>query len=147
MMVFGQKKITGSIIDNASNEPLPGVSIVEKGTSNGVISDFDGNYEILVNENGILQFTYLGFVKQEQPVKGRSVINIGLVEDLSVLDEIVVVGYGTQKKSDLTGSISVVDIDEVNKRPVATIDQALQGQVAGVDVTANSGSPGGEIMV
>jgi len=116
-------------------------------TTNGTVTDFDGVYNVEANSTDVLIFSFVGFKRQEVAVNDQGMINVTLEVDDNLLDEVVVVGYGTQRKSDLTGAVSVLDMGEVDKRQVTTIDQALQGQVAGVNVTVNSGSPGGSVMV
>jgi TonB-linked SusC/RagA family outer membrane protein len=108
----------------------------------------DGRYSIDVRStDSVLQFSYVGYLTQVVQIQDQTQINVTMVEDMKVLESVVVVGYGTQKKSDLTGAISTVNMRELEKRSVGIIDQALQGQVAGVDVTSNSGTPGGGVMV
>lgn len=136
------KNISGTIVDG-TNSPLFGVTVVEIGTTNGVVTDINGNYSIRVeSEKSVLRFTSIGFVAQEVKVENQSTINVTLLEDLEVLDEVVVTGYGVQKRSDLTGSVSSVSGEDLKKVPIATIDQAMQGQAAGVNITAKSGRPG-----
>lgn len=138
--------ITGVV--RSANGPLPGVNIIEKGTSNGTASDFDGNYSITVlNPQAILVFSELGFETQEIAVNGQTQINVLLSEDLQALDEVVLVGYSSRKKSTLTGAVSVVDMTDLEKTRVVNVTQALQGQVAGVQVTASTGAPGDPIQV
>src|SRR5690606_8364659 len=100
--------VSGTIVDNENDMAIPGVNIVEKGTTNGVMSDFDGKYTIEVNPNSILVFSYVGFVTNEVPVDGKSQIDVILREDAVALGEVVVVGYGTQKKATITGSIATI---------------------------------------
>ena len=145
--IYAQKEVTGTVSSADNSETIPGVSVQIKGTSTGTITDIDGKYNISVPDDAVLIFSYVGYKKQEITVGSQSVIDVVLEVADTDLDEIVVVGYGTQKKSDLTGAISTVKMDDLDKRQVSTIDQALQGQVAGVDVTVNSGTPGGGIMV
>jgi len=147
LTVNAQNVITGTVVSQRSGETIPGVSILIKGINEGTITDFGGSYSITANEGDTLAFSYLGYNTQEVIVKSQSVINISLFESEEALDEIVIIGYGTQRKSDLTGAVAVANMEEINKATVATVDQALQGQIAGVDVTANSGSPGGGVMV
>src|SRR5690606_7460696 len=133
--------VTGSVSDD--NGPLPGVTILVKGTTNGVVSDFDGNYTISnVPGDGVLVFSYLGYLIQEIPVNNRSAINVSLQEDVSTLDEIVVVGYGTMKRSDVTGAMVSVSSRALEESVSTTIDQVLQGRAAGVQIQQNSGAPG-----
>lgn len=131
------------VVTDANGMPVPGVNILVKGTSIGAISDFDGNYMVSnVPENATLEFSYIGFLKQSVPVNGQRIINIVLHVTAESLDEIVVVGYGTQKKSDVTGAISIVDIETFDKTISPFASQALQGLVSGVNVTSNTGAPG-----
>ncbi|WP_273275547.1 SusC/RagA family TonB-linked outer membrane protein [Maribacter polysiphoniae] len=142
-----QSTVTGRILD-ANGVPLPGVNIVEKNTLNGVVSDFDGNFSInTVTENPILVFSYIGFITKEVSVNGRLNISVSLELDVSNLDEVVVVGYGTQRKKDLTGSITRVDMDDVGQPSIASFDQMLQGKVAGVQISQTSGAPGGNVNI
>lgn len=135
-------RVSGTVVDNG-NSPLLGVTIVEKGTTNGVVTDLNGNYSISVkNESSVLRFSSIGLISQEIIVGSKSTINVTLVEDLELLDEVVVTGYGVQKKSDLTGAVSSVSGEQLRRIPIASIDQAMQGQAAGVNITAKSGRPG-----
>ena len=137
--------VSGSVTD--PNGPLPGVSIVVQGTSIGVATDFDGNYSLgNVPSDGILVFSYIGYITKNVPVNGNSSIDVVLEEDLQALDEVVVVGYGTQSRAEVTGAITTIDSDEITAVPVATADQALQGRAAGVSVI-NTGSPGSSPVV
>lgn len=143
-MIYAQT-ITGEITNNGI--PLAGVNIIIKGTSNGVVSDFDGIYTINdVNENDILIFNYVGFETKEILFVGQSKINVELIEDINKLDEIVVVGYGTQKKSTLTTAISTVKADQIREIPATDVAQTLQGRVPGVTVT-KTGNPGGRTAI
>jgi len=136
--------VTGTIADT-SGVPIPGASVVEKGTSNGVAADFDGNYSIEVPSNAILVISSVGFLSQEIPVNGQAQINVSIQEDVSLLDEVVVVGFGTQKRENVTGAASYVQMDElVNDRPIVDATQALQGAAAGLQVVQSSGQPGDE---
>lgn len=139
-----QIKVSGIVLDAGGGSPLIGVNITEKeNDSNGTVSDYDGSYEIEVaSDKAILVFSYLGYVSQEIEVTGQSSINISLKEDITNLDEVVVVGYGTQKKSVVTGAISKVKGEDLENMPVPRIEQALQGRTSGVRITANSGQPG-----
>lgn len=131
------------VVSDAKGMPLTGVNIVVNGTSMGTMSDFDGKYLISdVPENATLEFSYIGFITQSVLVDGKRIINITLQESTEALDEIVVVGYGTQKKSDVTGAVSIVDIETFDKTVSPFASQALQGLVSGVNVTANTGAPG-----
>lgn len=146
-VLYAQESVTGTVLFSEDSQPAPGVSVIIKGTNNGVVSDFDGKYSVQTSKDAVLIFSYMGYKTKEILVNGRSVIDVFLEADVASLDEVVVVGYGTQRKSDLTGAISSVKMDAVEKRQVGTIDQALQGQMAGVDVTVNSGTPGGGVNI
>ncbi|MBS9461839.1 TonB-dependent receptor [Flagellimonas sp. 389] len=149
-LTYGQQKsITGTVVASTDGIGIPGVNVVEKGTTNGVTTDFDGNYVITVSsQDATLVFSYIGFVSQEQNVSGSTAINISLDEDVSALDEVVVVGYGTAKKSDITGSVSSVKSEELAAFPVLSAEQALQGRAAGVAVQSNNGGePGAPIAI
>jgi TonB-linked SusC/RagA family outer membrane protein len=142
-----QQTVSGTVTDD-TGEGLPGVNVVVKGTTVGVMTDFDGKYTLNVpNSQATLVFSFVGYNPQEVSVAGKSVINVTLKEDVQVLDEVVVVGYGVQKKSDVTGSISSVKTDDLQNRTVASADQALQGQTSGVLVLLGSGRPGAESRV
>ncbi len=142
-----QNVVTGTIIDD-NGDGLPGVNVTVKGTTIGVMTDIDGKYTIDIPDNSaILQFSFIGFTSQEVTVGNQSIINITLKEDVQMLEEVVVVGYGVQRKSDVTGSISQVKVDEIMNRTVASADQALQGKTAGVNVLLTSGSPGASPIV
>lgn len=145
---FGQNGLTGQVIDN-NNMPLPGVSVVIKGTTAGTITDFDGNYNLNtdLSDSTVLVFSYVGFKTQEIVVDGQSVINVLMEEDTSLLDEVVVVGYGTQKKSVITGAISGVKQTELEDLPITRVEQTLQGRVSGVTIAATSGQPGSNSTV
>ena len=141
-------RVAGTVTDSRTGEPLPGVNIVERGTTTGMVTDIDGNYSFLVSGPQVtLVFSYVGFVTQEVPVNNRPVINISLVEEVRTLDEIVVIGYGTQRRSDLTGSVVSVSEDRLKATISTSIDQALQGRAAGVQVFQNSGQPGGGVSL
>lgn len=138
-----QLKVNGKVYAADTNEPLAGVNIIYEGTTIGTTSDANGGYTIAVPDGkGRLVFTFIGYLSETVEVSGRSEINIGLSPDLQELEEVVVVGYGTQKKKDLTSAISVVEADELKKSPVASWATALQGKSAGVEVQGNQGRPG-----
>jgi TonB-linked SusC/RagA family outer membrane protein len=138
--------VTGTVTDN-TNQPLPGVTIRLKGSNLATVTDISGRYSItLPDASGTLTYSFLGFVTQEAAVNNRSVINVKLAEESKSLNEVVVVGYGTQKKKDLTGSVSVVNVADLNKTPTASVNNQLQGQASGVSVIGN-GQPGAEPQV
>jgi TonB-linked SusC/RagA family outer membrane protein len=134
-------QIQGTVLDD-TGFPLPGVNVIIKGTTTGTVTDLDGKYSLGVPADATLVFTFVGFETQEISVAGRSTIDVTLGEDLSDLDEFVVVGYGIQRKSDLTGAISSVKSEDITRLPVSDVTQALQGRVSGVQITQNSGAPG-----
>lgn len=139
-----QHTVTGTITDT-DGAPLPGANILEKGTTNGVTADFDGNFSIAVaNENATLVISYIGFATQEIAINGRDNISVNLAEDAAGLDEVVVVGFGTQKKVNLTGSVATVDGETLTKRPITNAASMLQGQVAGLRIIQDTGEPGNE---
>lgn len=140
--VAQEKTVTGKVTDN-DNLSLPGVSVKIKGTTTGVSTDMNGNYSIRVSQGAVLQFNFIGSVSQERTVGAQNVINIMLVPDTRSLDEVVVVGYGTQKKATLTGAISTVDVEKVlSSRPTTDVVRALQGAVPGLTITSPSGALG-----
>ncbi len=133
-------EILGKISD--ANGPLPGANITVKGTSNGVVTDFDGNYSIKnVPADGTLKFSFIGYITQEIVVDGQTTINVTLQEDTQALDEVVVIGYTTQTRGDLTGAVGSVDMSEAIKTPVVNAAELLEGRVAGVTIVS-SGQPG-----
>ena len=141
--VMAQRQVKGKVTDS-QGEALPGVNILVKNTTIGNVTAPDGTYSVEVpGENNTLIFSYIGYITQEMPVNGKTTINITLAEDLQSLEEVVVVGYGTVKKSDLTGSVASVSSADIKAVPVATFDQALQGRAAGVQVVQSTGAPGG----
>lgn len=140
--VAQEKAVTGKVTDN-DNVSLPGVSVKIKGTTTGVSTDLNGNYSIRVNQGAVLQFNFIGTVSQERTVGAQDVINIRLATDTRSLDEVVIVGYGTQKKATLTGAITTVDVEKVlGSRPTTDVVRALQGAVPGLTITSPSGALG-----
>jgi TonB-linked SusC/RagA family outer membrane protein len=147
-VIFAQGvNITGRITSAEDTEGLPGVNVVEKGTTNGVVTDIEGAYSINVSEGATLIFSSVGFVAEEVIVGNQSVINLELVPDITQLEELVVIGYGTVKKSDLIGSVASVGGDDLVQVPVSTVAEALTGRMAGVQVTTTEGSPDAEIRI
>ncbi|RCW35325.1 TonB-dependent receptor [Marinilabilia salmonicolor] len=144
--LMAQQTVTGLVTDS-SNEPVPGVSILEKGTLNGTITQVDGNYSIEVSEGATLVYSFIGFENQEIPVEGRSVINVVLTENITDLDEVVVVGYGVQKKKLVTGATLQVDGEDLQRRSNTSALEALQGQTPGVQISSTSGQPGEGLKV
>ncbi|HTI58132.1 TonB-dependent receptor [Mucilaginibacter sp.] len=139
--------VKGTVTDGDSGSPLPGVTITVKGSRATTVSDVNGHYSIAAAANGTLVFVYIGYATQEVPVGGRAVVDVKMATDNKALSEVVVVGYGTAKRKDLTGSVSSVTAAQIASVPVTTLDQALQGRAAGVQVVSNDASPGGNISV
>lgn len=140
-------QVSGTVTSFSEEIGLPGVNVLVKGTTIGTVTDVDGNYSINVpNDNDTLVFSSVGYTTEEIPVEGRSTIDVAMAEDIQSLSEIVVVGYGTQKKEDLTGSISVVNTEAIAKVPTNDIRKSMQGQVPGVSVQSG-GEPGAEPVV
>jgi len=147
-LLYAQERtVSGVIKSGEDGEPLPGVTVLVKGTTVGTITDIDGNYKISVPDGGTLVISFVGFKTQEVPINGRSQIDLSLDTDISTLEEVVVVGYGTQKKSDLTGAVASVTGEKLLGTVTSSVDQALQGRVAGVQVTQNTGQPGGAVSI
>ncbi|MHB9056910.1 MAG: SusC/RagA family TonB-linked outer membrane protein [Paludibacteraceae bacterium] len=132
------KKTVSGVITDAAGEPLVGVTVREQGTTNGVITNADGKYSIEVNNGAVLNFTYVGYKSATQAVGSGNTLNVSLVEDVATLDELVVVGYGVQKKSDVTGALTQVSEKTIKERPVQNAIQAMQGKAAGVDIQTNA---------
>jgi len=138
-----QKKTIRGTVKDEKGQPVPGVSVVLKGTTTGQVTDVDGKYSLDVPIDArTLVFTFVGMDQQEVIITGRNAIDITLKESVLGLGEVVVVGYGTQKKVDLTGSVSTVSVKEYEKAPVTDVLDAMQGKVAGVTIISNSGEPG-----
>ncbi len=143
-----EKTIKGKVTDSTTGEGLPGVNIVVKGTSQGTNTDINGSYTVDVPSNAsVLVFSFVGFVSQEVIVGNRSSVDIGLDSDTKALSEVVVIGYGTAKKSDLTGSVGSVRETELRERPSPSLNQAIAGKLPGVQVNTNSGRPGGRTNI
>lgn len=138
--VNAQTTVSGTVSDNSG--PLPGVNIIVKGTKTTAATNFDGTYSIQATPNAVLVFSFIGFKSKEVSLNNQTQINIILEEDLNSLKEVVVVGYGTMKRSDLTGAVSTVTSAAVQQSVATTIDQVLQGRAAGVQIQSNSGAPG-----
>lgn len=136
-------KVTGAVMDADSGEPIPLVNILVKGTSVGTVTDFDGKFNISVPDpNGTLVFSYIGFSTQEIPLNGKNSLSVKLKADDTSLEEVVVVGYGTQIKREVTGSVQTVEASDLADLPVSQVTQKLQGQVAGVQINQTTGKPG-----
>ncbi|MCD7851875.1 MAG: carboxypeptidase-like regulatory domain-containing protein [Parabacteroides sp.] len=125
-----------------NGEPIIGANVIEKGTTNGIITDVEGSFNLNVTTSSVLQVSYIGYITQEIPVGNKNLFDIKLAEDLQGIEEVVVVGYGTQKKANLTGSVASVSIKDMSKRQVGQTSMALQGLIPGVAITQRSGQPG-----
>ena len=148
MLAFAQQRtVTGTVVDDLG-QPLIGVSILEKGTTNGVITDMDGNFSLkLTSENPTLVFSYIGYKTQEVPVGGKTTLNVTMSEDAEQLDEVVVVGYGVQKKSSMTASVSSVSSKEIVKTMSSNVASTLQGRMPGVDIVQQAGVAGADVNI
>lgn len=141
--------VTGRVTSAVDGSPLPGVSILVKGTTNGTTTDSDGRFSLNVPDIGsaVLTMSFIGFKAQEVPVNNRTTIDITMEEDVTTFNEVVVIGYGTQKRSDLTGAVGSVNEEKLRERPATSLNQAMSGKIAGVQVNTNSGRPGGKTNV
>lgn len=144
MNAWAQTKQVSGVVTDGTGETVIGASVLEKGTTNGTITDLDGKFILTVNENAVLQISYVGYTTQEVPVKGKTSFNITLKEDSEMLEEVVVVGYGAQKKESVVGAISQVSNKELLQSPAANVSQAISGKIAGVITSQTSGAPGSD---
>ncbi|MUU78740.1 SusC/RagA family TonB-linked outer membrane protein [Winogradskyella endarachnes] len=140
--LMAQSTATGTVTDKANAMPLPGVNVIIKGTTRGTSTDFDGKYSIEINKGEVLVFSYVGYTTQEIIFDGQSPINVAIEEDASQLDEVVLIGYGSVKKEDLTGTVDLVTEKDFNDGPIVSAQQLISGKIAGVSVTSSSGAPG-----
>jgi TonB-linked SusC/RagA family outer membrane protein len=146
--IMQQQKVTGKVVDSTTGEPLIGVNVIIEGTTIGVTSDVNGGYSIDVsNNNAVLVFTFVGYNSERVVVNGRSVIDINLIPDITKLEEVVVVGYGTIKKRDLTGAVASVKASEIKRAFTSSADQMLQGRASGVMIQQNSTAPGAGMTI
>lgn len=145
---FAQVRVSGTVTDASSGEAVIGAGVLVSGTSDGVITDLDGRYEIAVpSAESVLEFSCIGYSSVSEKVGARREINVALNVDATILDDVVVVGYSVQKRRDVLGAVSKVGGEELTKVPVASVSQSLQGRVAGVEVTSQTGAPGSSISV
>ncbi|MDR0810819.1 MAG: TonB-dependent receptor [Paludibacter sp.] len=147
MFSFAQSHSVSGVVKDNAGEAMIGVSVAEKGTGNGTITDFDGKYTLTAGRNAVLVFSYVGYIPQEIAVAGKTVINVTLEEDNSQLEELVVVGYGTIKRRDLTGSVSSVKSADIERVSSSNAMQALQAQVPGLDIRQSDGQAGGGLSI
>ncbi|THD69767.1 TonB-dependent receptor [Robertkochia marina] len=141
LMAQAQEIVRGVVVEAATGTPLPGVNVVVQGTTRGTATDFDGNFAIEAAQGETLVISYIGFKTQQVPVTGQP-MNIALEEDSGLLDEVVVIGYGTVKKEEATDAVDVVSTEDFNQGPIVSAQQLIQGKVAGVSITTGSGAPG-----
>ncbi len=144
LSLFAQTQTISGIVLDEFGEPMIGVSVLVKGTTTGIITDVEGNFTVPAKTGDVLLVKYLGYKDQEIKVTSDARLKITLHEDTQNLDEVVVVGYGTQKKVNLTGAVSAVTGEEIAKRPVANTSTMLQGQMPGLRITSDKGQPGSE---
>ncbi|WP_304136580.1 SusC/RagA family TonB-linked outer membrane protein [Mesonia mobilis] len=141
-MAWSQTERNGQVLEAVTDMPIPGVNVIIKGTNNGVVTDFDGNYSIMATSQDTLVFSYVGFQSKEIVVGNKVTMNVSLEENTEALSEVVVVGYGSQKREDITGAVGVIDAEETFKeRPNNDLGSLIQGQAAGVQVLKSSGKP------
>jgi len=138
---YAQQSVTGKVTSSDDGSTLPGVNVLEKGTTNGTVTDADGNFKITVSANATLVFTFVGFTSQEVAVGSQSSVNVTLVSDVTALSEVVVVGYGSQEKKDISGAVVSMKSESFNKGNINDPSQLLQGKVAGVSVTKAGNDP------
>ena len=141
-----QRQISGTVVD-VQGIPIIGANIIENGTSNGTVTDVDGNFQFEVSAGAVITISYIGYLDQQINTTGISNFSIVLVEDTQTLDELVVVGYGTMRKSDVTGSISTAKGSDIIKNQSFNALEGLKGKAAGVNIFSNTGQPGGEMRV
>ena len=146
--IFAQDKymLSGTVTDQ-NNVPIPGVNVIVANTSRGAATDFDGNYQLEVRKGEKIKFSFLGYIAQTIDVTGQKQLNISLVEDAAKLDEVVVVGYGSVKKSHLTGAVAKIGGEDVAAVQVARVDEALAGKLPGVNIQNQSAEPGSDMKV
>ncbi|NDV83985.1 TonB-dependent receptor [Bacteroides sp. 51] len=144
---FAQSISISGTVKDASNEPIIGASVLEKGTANGTVTDLDGNFRLNVSGNAVLTVSYIGYQSQEIAVKANHTFDITLKEDTKFLDEVVVVGYGTMQRKDVTTSVATVSTKDLDQRPIISTGAAMQGKAAGVQITQPNGLPGQEMVI
>lgn len=145
--IYGQQKITGKVTSALENESLVGATILIKGTTNGTITDLDGKYSITASPQDTLVISLVGFEKLNEIVGNRTVVDISLIPDIQTLSDVVVIGYGTVRKVDLTGAVSSIKAADLPKTATTSIDNMLQGKAAGLNLTSKSAQPGGGLNI
>ena len=143
---ISQRRVSGTISDE-KGEPVIGANVVEKGTTNGTVTDIDGKFTLSVEDNAVLHISYIGFLAQDINTAGKTTFDIVLQEDMKTLDELVVIGYGTVRRGDVTTAVSTVSLKDMDERPIVSAAQAIQGRAAGVNVYQPNGAPGGEMVI
>lgn len=146
-LAFGQSKNVSGVVKDAAGETIVGASVLEQGTTNGVVTDFDGKFSLSVSQQASLAISYVGFVPQVVSTVGKTQFVITLQEDMLMTEEVVVIGYGTARRSDVTGSIASVTSEAIREVPASNISQALQGRMAGVEMSQTSSKPGAEMQI
>jgi len=146
-VAWSQSAVTGKVTASDDGSALPGVNIIEKGTSNGTVTDADGNFSITVPQSAVLVFSFVGYVSQEVSVGGKSNINVSLSADVTSLSEVVVIGYGQIEKKDATGALVSLKSEDFNSGVISSPEQLIQGRAAGVQITSSSGEPGSGINI
>ncbi len=147
LWTFAQTITVKGVVKDEAGEAIIGASVVEKGTTNGIITDFDGNFELRMPSNATLTISFVGYQTQEIPVEGKTTINVVLYEDTKILDEVVVIGYGTARQSDVTGSIASIRGDKIREVPATNVTYALQSRIAGVEMSQTSSQPGSTTQI
>src|ERR1044071_1429663 len=140
-----QRNVTGRVTDGSDDSPLPGVSVLLKGTSTGTTTDGSGTYTLAVDESAVLVFSFIGYETQEIAVGTRSTVDLAMKASISQLNEVVVIGYGEKSRAMLTESIGTIDTKAITQMPVATPEAALQGRISGVQITSVDGTPGSPV--
>lgn len=146
-LAYAQQTITGKVTDGSTGDGLPGVNVLVKGTTTGAVTDIEGSYSLSAASTNVLVFSSVGYLSQEVTVGSQSTISITLSEDIQSLEEIVVIGYGTQEKKDATGAVTSLKTEDFNKGVIASPEQLIQGRAAGVQITTASGEPGSGINI
>jgi iron complex outermembrane receptor protein len=141
-VVAQTQTVTGQVTASEDGSPLPGVNIVERGTNNGTVTDVDGNYSLTVGSDAVLVFTFVGFAAQEIPVSGQTAVDVALAADVLALNEVVIVGYGEQRREDITGSVTEIGAEDFNRGVIGSPQDLLVGRMAGVQITSAGGAPG-----